>query len=174
LGEDAMTYEEFAENFSYCPETGIITRLKAPCNSVKVGGEAGYVSKTGKLKYRKIEFKGVCYASHRLAFLAVTKAMPELEVDHIDGNGLNNKFSNLRLVSHELNMKNKSLYKTNNTGQPGVSYFKQTGKWRAAISIGKIKKHIGYYDSIDDAISARKDYEQFHSYHQNHGRSAEV
>jgi hypothetical protein len=174
LGEDAMTYEEFAENFSYCPETGIITRLKAPCNSVKVGDEAGWIAKYSNLQYRCIEIKGSQYFAHRLAFLAVTKKMPILHVDHIDGNGLNNKFSNLRLVSHELNMKNKRLYKNNNTGQPGVSYFKQTGKWRAAIGIGKIKKHIGYYDSIDDAIAARKDYEQFHSYHQNHGRSAEV
>ena len=167
-----MTYEEFAENFSYCQETGIITRLTSPCNSVKIGEEAGCIGTCANLKYRRIEFKGVNYTAHRLAFLAVNKVMPEMNVDHIDGNGLNNKFANLRLVSHEQNMKNKSLYKGNKTGQSGVSYFKQTGKWRAAISIGKVKKHIGYFDSMDDAIMARKEYEKAHNYHHNHGRSA--
>lgn len=168
-----VTQQELKKLVKYDPETGLMTRLTSPCNSVKVGDEIGYQSNAAcGLSYRKFEWNGVYLQVHRMAWLYMTGDLPAGDIDHIDGNGLNNKWSNLRCVTKEQNSQNRKLNCNNVTGQMGVSYFKQTGKWRAAINIGKVKKHIGYFDSMDDAIMARKKYEKAHNYHHNHGRSA--
>jgi hypothetical protein len=166
-----MKYSEFAENFSYDKATGIITRLKAPCNSVKVGQQAGCNFLRNGLLYRTIEFNGSQYYVHRLAFLAMTGEMPDGDIDHIDGDGLNNQWSNLRIVSHKQNMMNKQIYKTNRSGCPGVSWTNTWQKWVARINDKDGKRvSLGYYQRLEDAVAARRQAEKEHSYHANHGR----
>lgn len=166
-----MNYSEFAENFSYDKDTGIITRLKAPCNSVKEGQQAGWTHRCGGLFYRALEFNGTQYFAHRLAFLAMTGEMPDGDIDHIDGNGLNNKWSNLRVITHKQNMMNKQIYKTNRSGCPGVSWTNTWQKWLARINDNEGRRiSLGYYHSLEDAIAARKQAEKEYGYHANHGR----
>jgi hypothetical protein len=78
-----------------------------------------------------------------------------LEVDHIDGNKLNNQKSNLRICTHQQNMANQKKYKTNTTGYKGVTIWKQY--IRAQIQINKKRIYLGFFP---DLISAAKAYDK--------------
>lgn len=159
---------------NYDPDTGIFTRRVKRNNRTKVGEPAGYIkSSTEKLSYREIEIDGVAYMAHRLAFLYMTGVMPSGFVDHINGDGLDNSWGNLRVVTHSENLRNSSMRTDNRSGVVGVSYYKQTSRWRAAINTREgTKKHLGYFDNLLDAAAARKSAEARYGYHENHGRRA--
>ena len=159
--------------FDYDPITGFCARLTRPCNSVKIGARLGWIHNcAGGLRYFRTEVHGKEYLIHRLIWLWMTGEMPPNEIDHIDGNGLNNVWNNLRETTRSQNMRNAKIYSTNKSGQAGVSFYARSRKWRAAISTGVgIKKHLGYYDDLEDAIAARLQAEKTNGYHKNHGRA---
>lgn len=76
-------------------------------------------------------------------------------VDHIDGNPLNNCRSNLRVVSRQENHRNRAGPQRNNsTGLLGVS--RRRGGWRAYIAVNNRQKHLGQFNTKEDAMEARK------------------
>lgn len=85
---------------------------------------------------------------HRL----ITGAQDELDVDHRDVNGLNNRRANLRQASRSNNKANSRLSRRNTSGLKGVC--RSGAKWRAGIR--KNGKHIslGYFDDPNDAHQA--------------------
>jgi hypothetical protein len=78
------------------------------------------------------------------------------EVDHKDGNTLNNSIKNLRWCSRSQNIMNTKLSKVNKSGIKGVSHYKATNKWRAHIQLNKRSIHLGFFESKECAIHARK------------------
>lgn len=82
--------------------------------------------------------------------------------DHIDGNGLNNQKSNLRICTNSQNQFNKGKSKRNSSGYKGVSWFKPMGKWDVRISAHKRQIHIGYFDSKEEAARAYLEAEKTH------------
>lgn len=78
---------------------------------------------------------------------------PELQVDHINHDTLNNRRSiNLRLATPALNQQNKkSTYRNSASGIRGVRWCKSMKKWRAVVGLNNKKKHIGYFSDIEDA-----------------------
>ena len=78
---------------------------------------------------------------------------PGMEVDHIDGNGLNNQRSNLRVCTHADNIKNCKVYRTNKSGFRGVSKHRH-GRWQSEIQADGKGIYIGLYDSPIDAARA--------------------
>ena len=81
--------------------------------------------------------------------------IPENQVDHIDRNRLNNKWSNLREVSNRCNLQNCNLSKNNTSGVNGVYWNKKLNKWRSLITVNKKHKHLGFFEDFDDAVRAR-------------------
>lgn len=77
-----------------------------------------------------------------------------MEVDHIDGDGLNNQIGNLRIVTKAQNRANSSRNLNNTSGFKGVSWYKRSQKWRAVILINGKYVHIGLFDSAEDAARA--------------------
>lgn len=82
----------------------------------------------------------------------LTKCPNDKVVDHINRNTLDNRMSNLRVVSRSQNMLNLS-------GVRGVDRNKETGKWRARIFINGIEYHLGYFEHKEEAYAARKEAE---------------
>ena len=78
----------------------------------------------------------------------------ELEVDHKDGDGLNNQKGNLRIGSHESNMHNKRRYKNNKSGFKGVYWFKKDSKWGASIQHKKKRIFLGLFEDKEEAARA--------------------
>lgn len=80
-----------------------------------------------------------------------------IQVDHIDGNTLNNQRSNLRLATPSQNQWNKGLYKNNTSGFKGVSWHKDTKRWQATIAANGKQKSLGVFYSKQDAALAYKE-----------------
>jgi hypothetical protein len=77
-----------------------------------------------------------------------------MEIDHIDGNGLNNQKSNLRHCTHSQNNMNGRKHKSNTTEFKGVFMQKRTRKWKAQIGYNHATKYLGCYDTAIEAAIA--------------------
>ena len=75
-------------------------------------------------------------------------------VDHIDGDGLNNRLSNLRLASYQENNRNRRRSGANTSGYKGVSYSARHGRWLAKIKVDNRTKQLGVFVSPEDAHAA--------------------
>lgn len=82
----------------------------------------------------------------------ILKTSLGMETDHINGNGLDNRRENLRVVTHRKNGQNLHIPKSSQF--PGVSWHKETQKWLAAIQVSRKKYNLGYYD--DETAAARR------------------
>lgn len=81
-----------------------------------------------------------------------------LDVDHINGNSLDNRRSNLRVCTRSVNLHNKhNLHALNTSGTTGVYYSKSRKRWIAEIRIDRKRKHLGRHVNKEDAIKARKE-----------------
>lgn len=79
---------------------------------------------------------------------------PAQTIDHVNGDGLDNRRCNLRLASTRQNCYNVGARKDNKSGQKGVTWHKASRKWRAQIAVpGKIK-HLGTFAEKAEAIKA--------------------
>jgi len=76
--------------------------------------------------------------------------------DHESGNTLDNRRLNLRKASKRQQAINQQVRSDNTSGVTGVSYDKRKGKWRAYVSVRKRPRSMGYYDTRDEAIAARR------------------
>ncbi len=177
-----ITQEYLKECLHYDPDTGVFTWLARPethfkrnhvhhtCNTRLAGKHAGTYTKAGRIIYRRITIDDALYMSHRLAWLYVFGEFPDGFIDHIDGDGSNNRLVNLRNVNHRENCKNRRMNSNNNTGLMCVSLYKGRGNCHARISTPDGRKHLGYFSSLADAIEARKAAELEYGYHPNHGK----
>ena len=97
---------------------------------------------------------GVNVSMHR----EIMKPIKGYCVDHKDGDGLNNKRDNLRIVTIAENNYNKSKSRRTLSSQyKGVSIDKRTNKWRVIIYYKYRKIHLGMFD---DEIEAAKAYDE--------------
>ena len=78
------------------------------------------------------------------------------EVDHINRDKLDNRRSNLRIATRSENCFNRGIQSTNTSGYIGVYKHVQMNKWCAQMNKDGHRMYLGYYDSIDDAVSARR------------------
>ena len=79
------------------------------------------------------------------------------EVDHINGNKLDNRRANIRLCNRRQNQINIGLISTNKSGFKGVSWIKRRAKWSANISLNNHSVTLGYFD---DAVLAAHAYDK--------------
>jgi hypothetical protein len=110
------------------------------------------------------------YLAHRVAWAMHYGEWPEGVIDHINGDGLDNRISNLRSVGAAENGKNAKLSKNNRSGVPGVSITRE-GNWKARIGHNMASITIGTFKTFDEAVAARRNAERELGYHPNHGRA---
>ena len=87
---------------------------------------------------------------HRL----IARAPDGLLVDHIDGDGLNNRRHNVRVATAGQNNQNKKIKCNNTTGVKGVIRDNTRGKFRAEIRVDKKAYTLGRFDKLEDAADA--------------------
>lgn len=76
------------------------------------------------------------------------------QIDHINGNKLDNRKENLRVISSKLNKWNQGIRSNNTSGYKGVSWSKNAQKWHAYIKVNYKRIHIGLFDDKEDAAKA--------------------
>jgi hypothetical protein len=111
----------------------------------RIGNLKWYYDKTGYACRRDMKTRKIV-RMHRI----IMEVKDKNEVDHINGNGLDNRKSNLRICSHADNSKNMKIQKNNTSGFKGVCWDKQAGKWRARIGA----KLVGLYKDKYEAVLA--------------------
>jgi hypothetical protein len=145
-----ITAERVRELFSYDPETGVFRHLRTPWNRrVQAGDAAGFASGP----YWTIYADGRTYKAHRLAWLYVHGECPTGEVDHINGDKLDNRIINLRPVTRSENQQNVyAPRKDNRFGLRGVSKVAGRSK-RYSARIWKDGKRItlGHFLTPEEA-----------------------
>lgn len=93
--------------------------------------------------------------AHRLIWLMVHGVWPTGQINHIDGNKLNNLLSNLRDVSQATNMQNqRRAHSDNASGLLGVYWHKRQCRFYSQIRVNKVLKHLGYFPNADLAHEA--------------------
>ena len=166
-----LTFERASELLRYEPETGKVYWKAKPsphAHRTRIGGEAGYLLRDQWNTYRQIGIDGRIYLAHRLAWLLHFGVWPTNQIDHMDGDGLNNRPKNMRDVAHQENLKNQRMQRNNISGVTGVSWHKRDGKWRATININGKRKSLGYFDDINEAAKAYRDAAEANGYSERH------
>ncbi len=129
-----LTQKRLKELLHYNPKTGIFV-WKVRRQGVRLTTVAGCKEKQHGYVYIKISYKR--YAAHRLAWLYVKGKWPKGIIDHKDTIKYHNWIKNLRDVTPTINGQNRiKANSTNQTGFLGVSFHKQSGVYRAKITIG--------------------------------------
>lgn len=152
--------ELIKSRFSYWPESGKVfykaqdfgqnpTPRQKQWNSRFANKEAGYVSENG---YIRVSIDGKQFYAHQIAFALMTGGIPN-EIDHINLNKADNKWSNLRIAEHHQNASNAFKRCTNKSGFKGVSWSKSNKRWRMEIS-HRGKVYFGYFLTKEEAYES--------------------
>lgn len=102
------------------------------------------------VRVQRINGKSRMMLMHRV----LSRVHDDLQIDHRDGNGLNNRRANLRPATHADNQLNKSVRSDSRSGLKGVAWNERDQIWRAEIMRGGKKKYLGNFKSAEDAHAA--------------------
>jgi hypothetical protein len=174
-----LTQAILRELIDYDPETGVLTyrprgrewfKSDRSCKVWNIrfagkvaGGNCGY-------GYLKVGLDGRLIRAHRLIWLWMTGEWPENQIDHINHVRDDNRWANLRSVTQQENLKNRTVTRANTSGIPGVR--RENKKWRAFIGVAGRLHYLGIFSEKDHAIAARHAAETKYGFHPNHGRAA--
>ena len=126
---------------------------------IKIGDKAGHLRNDGD---RGTTINNKLYGNHRLIFMMFNGYFP-IEVDHIDGNPINNKIENLRPATVNQNRQNSSIRKDNKSGCKGVYWKKDSKKWSVQIQANGKRINIGVFDNLELAdLVAQEARDKFH------------
>ena len=149
-----MTQEELKKYLYYDMQSGNFYWLLSNGNRGKVGDIAGSKTIHG---YITIRVNGERHYAHRLVWMYLYGEFPKM-IDHINGNGLDNRISNLRACTQVYNMKNVSKLASNKSGYKGVSWAKNNKKWVVYARHDSKHYNLGYYDDIELAAEVYKQF----------------
>ena len=140
----------------YCPDTGLFVWKPRPGISLKwhgkcCGKNAGCNLPNGCIGIR---INGTRYLAHRLAWAYHFGTWPSLNIDHINGNGMDNRIANLREATQSENHQNRRRQSNNKSGFIGVSWNTRERKWRSTIQIGGKQTFLGGFSTKEEAYSA--------------------
>lgn len=119
-------------------------------DDVDLAGNLWCAAPDGRTTYAQRKEGGKIERMHRVVLSRMMVLGGSVQVDHINGNGLDNRRSNLRPATAAENRRNRRTPVNNTTGDVGVRPFRN--RWKAAIA----NRHIGYFDTREQALAARR------------------
>lgn len=148
-----LTQDTLRAALWYDRQTGAFRWRRAKNNEkISPWSTAGCYRKDG---YLLISIGGKLYLGHRLAWLYVHGSWPSQAIDHINGDCSDNRISNLRDVSQQLNVQNiRSATSRSKSRLLGVTWRPDRSRWRATIVVNKKQVALGHYDTAEEASQA--------------------
>jgi hypothetical protein len=102
------------------------------------------------------EYTWYAVSGRTLLHREIMRPGPLLEVDHRNGDGLDNRRSNLRLATRSQNAMNRRLQANNTSGVAGVTWMPKRGKWRATVKVQGHRIELGFFSTFERAVEARE------------------
>ncbi len=164
-----LTVEKTKELFRYDGVTGHLFWREFR-NGVNSGKPAGYESSNGRKSYWKIRVDGKNYRAHRLVWIVCKGEIPSLEIDHINGDSLDNRIENLRLVTRNENAQNQMRSRLPESGVCGVRWCKRRSKWVAIVQHNNRRYFVGRFTKVEEAAAAISRVRENLGFHKNHGK----
>ena len=156
LLRELLDYSPVSGEFTWRPRPREMFRTEHSFrlwNTRYAGKIAGNLAPAG---HRVVAVAHIQYRSHRLVWLYVHgEPVPDV-IDHIDGDRLNNRFTNLRAATKSENSANMRIRSSNTTGIKGVGAL-PNGRFRARIMVNFKQVHLGRFDTLEEAAKARFD-----------------
>ena len=133
-------------------------RVPYQCTNM-LGEQAG--KKPGTNGYLNVNCKVVSHGKpqpiHRVVWTMFNDTPPKgMHIDHINRDKLDNRIENLRCVTPGQNILNSKLSKNNTSGVTGVRFQPRGGKWTARVMIDRKEKHLGSFETFEEAKAARE------------------
>ena len=191
--QEILTQQILKKMFRYDATNGTLSKIVLDENDpeiIKLYGSVTSIrirnsllnNKNGSIRENKAGNKYLCFKiqfnnhkltldSHRIIWVMEYGYWPT-EIDHLDGNGLNNCLGNLRDVDRVENNKNHRKQSNSSSGISGISFRKDTNKWRAYSFISNpIRKQVGLgvFDNLFDAVCVRISWQNKNGFTLRHG-----
>lgn len=142
-----LTHARVRELFRYNPFTGSLIRRVSITGKAMKGVIAGSLHKGSGYLVLGIDRRKTLFHVHRLVWFYMTGKWPTSQIDHIDRNPLNNRWSNLREAT---NGQSKL-----NTRFRGVYFHNKECVWMATININEKRKFLGRFKTLEEAAAVR-------------------
>ncbi len=155
-----LTQHKVKELLVYDKEVGDFFWKISKRSGNKIPGKpAGCLHHSG---YWHIRVCGKLIRAHRLAWLYEYGHVPDVDIDHINGNKADNRIENLRLVIGFNNQENiKVARRDSRTGLPGA-FPERSGRYKSSIQVDGESLYLGMYDTATEAhemyVRAKKAY----------------
>ena len=156
----------------YDADSGKLIWIRHP-NWKFFGREAGYIVRTityghqRQKAYRHLKFGRKTFPAHRIIWKMQNGPFPlDMEIDHINGDGLDNRYSNLRLVTKQEQARNCARPMSNTSGHVGVRRNRNNKYWDVFVA----GKKYGTFGSYREAVERSDGFRQRLGFHENHGR----
>lgn len=152
------TIERLCDLLTYDSETGVLRWRLSRRGAARAGTEAGSIRNTAapgrspKL-YRYVSVDDQRFKAHRIAFAIHHGRWPALYIDHVNGDGLDNRIANLREATRNENAQNQVRAQRHNKG--GVLGVRmRSGRFTAQIWRNGKLKHLGSFNTPAEASAA--------------------
>lgn len=143
---EIIEYDDYAEVILRDLHNNITGKVKIDLECIDLIKDIKwYLHNDGYARNRKIG------SMHRY----IMNASNNMVIDHINHDTLDNRRKNLRECTQHQNQMNMSINNKNTSGHSGVGKL-SSGKWRARIYINGKEKHLGVFNTYDEACNARR------------------
>jgi len=163
--KERVNQELIQKLFHYDPHTGVFKRIGRMKNNGEVQSCDFVPSAKSTHGYIQVRLLDVTFDIHTLIWVYMTGEYPEHDIDHIDGNRINNKWGNLRSVTRQMNLRNVGERHKPKFGMVGIGRSsRNTNKYRVYIGYN----HVGMTDDLFEAYCMRKSAEVRLCYNVDH------
>lgn len=145
----------------YDPATGVFVWLKPPYNHPRMLGKEAGSPRRDRKPYHHISIGRTKHKRSRLAWLYMTGDWPANQVDHKDGNSLNDCWSNLRLATPTQNAWNHKTRAKASALPMGVRS-NPSGSYSARLAVNKRMLQLGTFDTPQEAAAAYQSAREVH------------